>query len=308
MKEGPLEYDGRTIEISSVDKVFFPDAGITKGDVLDHYRSVAPVMAPHLAGRPLTLQRFPDGIEGSGFYQKDASGHFPDWIRTVEVEKRSGQGTVDHVVCDDEATLMYLADQGTVTFHVGPAPADDLERPDIVVFDLDPPEDRRLDDLRAGVRIVWDGLEEVGLTPFLQTTGSKGFHVVAPIEHGPSFDQVRRDLRDLAHVLVEREPDLLTTAQRKDKREGRIYLDLGRNAFGQTYVAPYSVRPREGAPVATPIDRDELGRTEPRSYAVGNIRRRLGQKDDPWAGMHRQAVGWDDVAAAIEEHRTSGGV
>ena len=305
MKEGPLDYDGRTIEISSVDKVFFPDAGITKGDVLDHYQAVAAVMVPHLAGRPLTLQRFPDGIEGSGFYQKDASGHFPGWIRTVEVDKRSGRGTVDHVVCDDEATLMYLADQGTVTFHVGPAPADDLEHPDIVVFDLDPPEDGGSDDLRAGVRIVWDSLEEVGLTPFLQTTGSKGFHVVAPIEPGPSFDEVRRDLRDLADVLAQREPDLLTTAQRKDKREGRIYLDLGRNAFGQTYVAPYSVRPRDGAPVATPIDRDELGRAEPRYYTVGNIRRRLGQKDDPWAGMRSRAVGWDDVAAAIEERRTS---
>lgn len=301
MKEGPLEYDGRTIDISSVDKVFFPDDGITKGDVLDHYQALAEVMVPHLEGRPMTLQRFPDGIDASGFYQKDASDHFPDWIRTVEVSKRSGEGTVHHVVCDDEETLVYLADQGTITFHVGPARVDDLERPDIVVFDLDPPEDGGLDDLRGGVRAVWDGLEDVGLSPFLQTTGSKGFHVVAPIGPGPGFDEVRGGLRELAEVLADRDPDLLTTAQRKEKREGRIYLDVGRNAFGQTYVAPYSVRPRAGAPVATPIDRDELGRVEPRSYTLENIRRRMGQKRDPWGDIRQEVRPWGEVADAIED-------
>lgn len=293
MKEGPLELDGRTVDISSVDKVFFPDAGITKGDLLDHYRSVAGVMLPHLEGRPLTLQRFPDGIEADGFYQKDASDHFPDWVRTVEVEKRSGEGSVRYVVGDDEATLLYLADQGTVTFHVGPARAGALDQPDVLVFDLDPPEGGRLDELRTAVRRVRDLMDDLGLTPFVQTTGSKGFHVIAPIEPGPDFDRVRAVARRLADVLAEREPDRFTTAQRKQKRQGRIYLDVGRNAFGQTYVAPYSVRPRPGAPVATPIDLNEVGRVEPTSYSVRNISRRLGQKDDPWARMH-------DAAAPLE--------
>ncbi len=299
MRNGPLEVGGHTIEVSSVDKVFFPDAGISKGDLLDHYQSVAVVMIPHLEGRPLTLQRFPDGIDSKGFFQKDASAHFPDWIRTVEVQKRSGAGTVDHVICDDEATLLYLVDQGTVTFHVGPAPVDTLEQPDVIVFDLDPSEGGSLDDLRAAVRSFRDLLQEVGLTPFVQTTGSEGFHVVAPIEVGPGFDRVRRAARRTAEVMVAREPDRLTTAQRKHKRQGRLYLDVGRNAFGQTYVAPYSVRARPGAPVATPIDLDELGRVEPRSYTVGNISRRLGQKDDPWATMHDAAVAFDPVEERI---------
>lgn len=301
MKEGPLEIHGRTIDVSSVDKVFFPDAGITKGDLLDHYRSVAEVMIPHLRGRPLTLQRFPDGIHGSGFYQKDASDHFPDWVRTVEVEKRSGEGTVDHVVCDDEATLLYLVDQGTITFHVGPARADGLDQPDVMVFDLDPPEDADLGDLRAGVRQVSDLMSQVGFTPFLQTTGSKGFHVLAPVERGPGFDRVREVARTIAGVLADREPERLTTAQRKSKRQGRIYLDVGRNAFGQTYVAPYSVRPRPGAPVATPIDRRELGRVEPTMYTVRNISRRLGQKADPWQDLHDAASDLDTVEERVEE-------
>lgn len=301
MRNGPFEIDGHTIDVSSVDKVFFPDAGITKGDLLDHYLAVAEVLVPHTAGRPLTLQRFPDGIEASGFYQKDASDHFPEWIRTVEVQKRSGEGTVDHVVCDDGATLLYLADQGTVTLHVGPAPVEDLEQPDVIVFDLDPPEDGGLDDLRGAVRRVRDLFQEVGLTPFVQTTGSKGFHVVAPIVRGPGFERVRRLARAMAEVLAARDPDLLTTAQRKEKRQGRLYLDVGRNAFGQTYVAPYSVRARPGAPVATPIDLDEIGRVEPRSYTVQNISRRLGQKADPWGQMHAAAVPFDPVEERVDE-------
>lgn len=301
MRNGPLEVDGHTIDVSSVDKVFFPDADITKGDLLDHYRSVADVMVPHLQGRPLTLQRFPDGIDSSGFFQKDASDHFPDWIRTVEVEKRSGEGSVRHVVCDDEATLLYLADQGTITFHVGPAKADALEQPDMIVFDLDPSEAGGIGELRAAARQVADLMVDIGLTPFLQTTGSKGFHVVAPIRRGPDFERVREVARGVADVLAAQHPDRLTTAQRKQKREGRIYLDVGRNAFGQTYVAPYSVRPRPGAPVATPIDRDEIGRVEPTSYTVGNISRRLGQKADPWQGMHEDAADLDEVEELLDE-------
>lgn len=289
MREGPLEVDGRTIDVSSVDKVFFPDARVTKGDLLDHYRAVAAVMLPHLRGRPLTLQRFPDGIEREGFYQKDASDHFPDWLGTVQVPRRSGQGAVRHVVCQDEATLLYLVDQGTVTFHVAPARTDDLDRPDLMVFDLDPRDGADVRDLRAAVRELLDLLDDAGLRPCLQTTGSKGFHVVAPLVRGPTFEEVRAVARGLADLLAEADPDRLTTAQRKAKRGGRIYLDTGRNAFGQTYAAPYSVRPRPGAPVATPIGRHELGRVEPRRYTVGNIRRRLGQKDDPWGDLGARA-------------------
>lgn len=294
--EGPVEIGGRTVEISSTEKTFFPEEGLTKGEIVAYYRDVADVMVPHLAGRPLTIQRFPDGIGGGGFYQKDASDHFPDWIRTVEVPRRGEGGAVRHVVCDEPATLVYLANQGSLTFHVSPARAGALDVPDVVVVDLDPVEGSDLAPVRAAARTLRALLAEVGLNPFLQTTGSKGYHVVAPIRPEHGFDRVRAFARALAEIAAERDPERLTTAVRKERREGRVYVDTARNGYAQTFVSPYSVRPRPGAPIATPLDWGELGRVDPGSYSVRNLRRRLGQKTDPWASIHDAA---GDLAAAV---------
>lgn len=302
--EGAIELDGRTVEVSNADKVFFPDEGFTKGDLVGYYRDVAEIMFPHVRGRPLTLQRFPNGVGADGFYQKDASDHFPDWICTTEVARRRGGGTVDYVVvCDRAATLVYLANQGTVTFHVWPSRDDALEQPDVLVFDLDPPERDGEIDLglvRSTARRLRDVLEETGLVPYLQTTGSKGYHLVVPIECGPDYDVVGGFARRVADLLAKRHPDELTTAQRKAKRGDRIFLDTGRTGFGQTFVAPYSVRARPGAPIATPIGWDELGRVEPRRYHLGNIRRRLAQKEDPWASMADDARPLDAASDALD--------
>lgn len=283
--DGPLEVAGRTVEVSNAAKVLFPDADITKGDLVGYYRDVSESMLPHMAERPLTLQRFPDGIDAGGFYQKEASDHFPDWIATVQVPRRGERGEVNHVVCEDAATLVYLANQGTITFHVTPARSDRLEVPDVVVFDLDPTEDADLAPVRAAARSLRDVLREIGLEPFLQTTGSKGYHVVAPVEPRYDFDRARAFARALVEVVATRAPQHLTTEVRKTKRDGRVFLDTARNGYAQTFVAPYSVRPRAGAPVATPLGWDELGRIDPRSYTVRNVRRRLAQKDDPWADL-----------------------
>ncbi|MGH3443210.1 MAG: non-homologous end-joining DNA ligase [Nitriliruptorales bacterium] len=306
--EGALELDGHTVEITNADKVFFPDEGFTKGDLVGYYRDIAEVAFPHLRDRLLTLQRFPDGIEADGFYQKDASDHFPDWICTTEVPRRRRAGSVDYVVLRDQAaTLVYLANQGTVTFHVWPSRDDVLDQPDVMVFDLDPAErngEIDLDLLRSTARRMRDVLEEMGLVPYLQTTGSKGYHLVVPLERGPDFDVVGAFTRRVADLLAERHPDELTTAQRKAKRGDRIFLDTGRNAFGQTFVAPYSVRARPGAPIATPIGWDELGKVEPRRYHLGNIRRRLAQKQDPWASMPDDARPLDPASRALDSLAT----
>lgn len=295
---------GQQIELSNLDKLFFPDAGITKGEVIDYYREISGTLLPHIEDRPLTLQRFPDGIGDAGFYQRDRPGHFPEWIESVRLEKVEG-GTVDCVVCGDEAGLAYLADQGTLTLHAWLSRRDRPREPDRIIFDLDPPGEHDDPVGAEGFGLVVEGaralrtlLEAMGLEPHVMTTGSRGLHVVVPLERGPGFDETRSFARDAADLVTRRRSERLTTEQRKAKRKDRLYLDCMRNAYGQTGVAPYAIRARPGAPVATPLDWDELARTDlgPRSYTIGNIFRRLGQRPDPWRGM-------DDRARPLEPAR-----
>ncbi|MDQ3790945.1 MAG: non-homologous end-joining DNA ligase [Actinomycetota bacterium] len=274
------------MKLSNLDKVFFPEAGLSKGDVIAHYQRVAEKMLPHLAGRPLTMRRYPDGIEGGGFFQKDASDHFPDWMRVETVPQRQG-GTIDHVVCDDEDTLVYLANQATIEFHVWLSTMDDLEHPDRLVIDIDPPSGVPVRTLRDVARRLASVYREVGLTPYVQATGGRGFHVVAPLDRSADWEEARDLSAALADHVAAEDPELLTTAQRKNKRGDRIFLDFNRNAYGQTFVAPYSLRARSSAGVATPLTWDELSRVEPDGLTPDRIRRR--RKKDPWADMSRHA-------------------
>src|SRR4029453_16267080 len=168
---GWVRVGDRTVKVSSVNKPFFPDAGLVKGDLLAYYRDVAEVMLPHLAGRPLNLQRFPNGVNGKGFWQQGASDHFPDWVRTVTVERRGRGGTVDHVVCEDAATIVYRANLATVTFHAWTSTIEHLARPDLVILDLDPDPDQGVEVVRAAARAGRAGCREPGLAPFVQTSG-----------------------------------------------------------------------------------------------------------------------------------------
>jgi bifunctional non-homologous end joining protein LigD len=300
-KDGPVRVAGRTVQVTSVDRPFFPEAGLTKGDLVAYYRDVAEVMLPYLRGRPLNLQRFPNGVDGHGFWQQGAADHFPDWVRTVTVERRGRGGTVDHVVCEDAATIVYLANLATVTFHAWTSTVRHLARPDLVIIDLDPDPGQGLDVVRAAARAVKAACEDLGLTPFVQTSGSRGYHVVMPLVPGPDVEVVRDFAAELAALVAARDPRRLSVEWRKAKRDGRLLLDTARNGYAQTLVAPYSVRPRPEAPVATPIDWSELGRVEPRSYTLTNLRRRLARKPDPWAGMAAQAAPFDPVRSRLDE-------
>ena len=285
---GVIEVDGHEIELSNTAKVLFPQAGLTKGELIGYYRRVAPTMLPHLAGRPLSFERYPDGIETNGFMQKNASDYFPSWIRRARLAKENGE--VEHVVADNAATLVYLANQACVTLHVGLARVHRIHHPDRLVFDFDPSEEDFAKVKRAA-RAARRLLEEAGLVPFVQTTGSRGLHVWVPLEPEATFDQVRGFAADLADRLVAQAPEELTTEQRKAKRGTRVFVDVARNAYGQTAVAPYSVRARAAAPVATPLDWAELDDPGlgPRRYTITNLFRRLGQKPDPWAEIGRHA-------------------
>ncbi|MFI7675733.1 non-homologous end-joining DNA ligase [Actinophytocola sp. NPDC049390] len=289
------------MKLSNLDKVFFPDAGLSKGDVIEHYRRVAAKMLPHLTGRPLTMRRYPDGIGDDtgdgGFFQKDASDHFPDWVRVEEVPQRQG-GTIHHVVCDDEDTLVYLANQATIEFHVWLSTMDDLEHPDRLVIDIDPPSGVPVRTLRDVARRLASVYREVGLTPYVQATGGRGFHVAAPLDRSAGWEEARALSSELADHVAAADPDLLTTAQRKNKRGDRIFLDVNRNAYGQTFVAPYTLRARPAAGVATPVTWDELSRVEPDGFTPDRVRRR--RKRDPWSDMADHAASATAARTALD--------
>jgi bifunctional non-homologous end joining protein LigD len=290
-----LTLDGHPIDLSNTDKVFFPDAGLTKGDLVDYYRRMADVMLPHLRDRLLTMHRFPDGIDGEGFYQRKVPDHFPGWIDRVTLETEGGAST--HLVCNDAATLVVLANHGCITPHVWLSHTDALRTPDRLVVDLDPPGDDldSFPQVQAAARALHDLLNNLGLAAFVTTSGSRGLHVVTPLRRESEFDVVRTFAQDLAAVLAAHHPDTLTTAQRKAEREGRVFLDVQRVAYAQSTMAPYAIRARPGAPVATPLTWDEVDDTDlsPRRYTMQNIFRRLGQKDDPWQDLPRHARSLD---------------
>jgi bifunctional non-homologous end joining protein LigD len=278
-----------TVEVSNADKVLFPDDRITKGDVVDYYRRVADQMVPHLKSRPLALHRFPNGIKREGFFQKSAPDYFPDWIETVKLERERG-GNVEHVVCNDAATLVYLADQAVLVPHRLLVAAAAPRKPVEVILDLDPAGDDP-PTVRLAARILRDMLDEMRVTGYVKSTGSKGLHVHIPFDGSDTFDDVRGFAKDLARSLVEREPDRLTIEQRKADRKGRLFVDWLRNSYGQHAVAPYSLRALPAAPVAVPLEWDEATSDtfDPRRYRLSNVFRRLGRKRDPWQGMNRHA-------------------
>jgi len=281
MSEKTMSFGSVTVELSHTNKLFFPEAGLTKGDLIDYYHRIAETMLPHLLQRPLTMHRFPDGLTGEGFFQQNAPAYFPEWIERVTVKKQGGR--VTHPICDREATLVYLANQACITPHIWLSRVDQLNYPDRLIFDLDPPNDD-FEPVRAAAWSLRQLLAEVGLVPFVMTTGSRGLHVVVPLDARSAFDAVRSFAQDLAEFLARRQPERLTTEQYKDKRQGRLFLDTKRNAYAQTAVAPYAVRMKPSAPIATPLDWEELGdhRLHSQSYTISNIFRRLGQKADPW--------------------------
>lgn len=297
MSHTTIEIDNRDVTVTNPDKVMYPDDGITKQDVIDHYRGVADVLLPHLADRPLNLFRTPDGIGANGFVQQHADHHVPDWVTTVEVPARGDDRPVPHLLCQDEATLAYVANLAGLELHRWLATATAPTRPDLLVVDIDPPDGVAMSDLRDAVTAVRAMFDDVGLVPYVQTTGGRGYHVVVPVDGSAEEEAIRPAVRALADRLAAEQPDRLTTEQRKNRRGDRIFLDTNRNGYAQTAVTPYSLRARPGAPVATPIDWNELANVTPNHYRLRNIRRRLAQKADPWRHIHRDARSPDQLIA-----------
>ena len=281
-----------TVQLSHLDKVFFPDDGLTKGDVVSYYRQLAPAILGYLRDRPLVLDRYPDGITGQRIVQKNAGKHFPDWVRRTEVGKQGG--AVCQVLADRADTLVYLANQAAIELHIFLSRVAALDRPDQLVFDLDPPSGDRFGDVcRHALHLRGMLEDELGLTSYVKTTGGKGLHVHVPLRPEEDFDAVRGFARDAAGLLAGRYPDELTLEQRKEPRGNRLYLDIMRNAYAQTVVAPYTVRARPGATVATPLHWDEVAdpKLSPRQFTLRTIAARLERSGDPWTAMARHRRG-----------------
>jgi bifunctional non-homologous end joining protein LigD len=285
-----LRIDSHSFEISNLDKIIFPRDKITKGELIGYYMKVADKMLPHIKDKPITLFRYPDGISRDGFVQQEASDYFPDWIKRAKLKKKGG-GTIEHVLCDNAATLAYLANQGTVTIHAWLSTADKPENPNRMIFDLDP-SDNDFEPACRAARLFREMLNELGAPSYIMTTGSRGLHVVVPLDGSGDFESARAMAREIANLAASRHPDELTSEIRKEKRKGRLFIDVARNAFGQTAVAPYSLRAIEGAPVATPLDWDELSNKSltSRTYTISNIFKRLGQTDDPWREIEKKGI------------------
>ena len=277
----------RTVEVSNRDKVLFPEDGITKGELVDYYAAVADAMVTHVRDRPVTIHRFPDGIDKGGFLQKNVSRHFPDWIKTVTVEKSGG--TTTYALCNDGATLKYLANQAAIVLHVWPSRVDKLHHPDRLIFDLDPSVDdfSIVRDTAVTLRGI---LEELGLASYLMTTGSRGLHVVSPLDRSTTFDEVGEFADAVAEVLVSKDPDSLTTEFSKSKRGDRLFVDTRRNTYAQHAVAAYSVRPKARAPVATPVEWDELdGLKGADAFTLRDVPERVAGSGDAWEGISKRA-------------------
>ena len=296
-----VRVSGITVQLSNTSKTLFPDDQVTKGDLIGYYRDIAARMLPYLRDRPLSMERYPDGITGERIVQKNVPRYFPDWIARTRVKKQGG--TLVQVICDRPATLVYLANQACIEMHAFLSRTGALDRADQLIFDLDPPDDHRFDQVKHLALGLHDLLEELGLTAFVKTTGGRGLHVHVPLNARDDFDTVRRFARQASDVLVAREPDILTTEQRKDSRGDRVYSDVMRNAYAQTAVAPYSVRARPGAPVATPLDWAELedASLTPHQFTLRTVGGRLDRPgaSDPWAGMARRRYSLDRAAQRL---------
>jgi bifunctional non-homologous end joining protein LigD len=270
--------------ITHPEKILFPDDGITKGELAAYYESLAPVILPHLRGRPITMERYPAGIGQQGFWQKDVSKGFPEWLERVEVPKKDG--VVHHPIVTDERSLLWITNQNTVTQHVWGSRVPHLNHPDLCVFDLDPSRDN-VADVRAAAIGLRDLLNDLGLPSWVKTTGSKGFHIVVPLDGKATVGTVARFANAVGTLFVSLAPEQLTQEFSKLDRRGRIYVDTGRNGYSATFAAAYTVRAKRGAPVSAPCTWKEVERGEvsPASFTLRNMPERVATGGDVWADM-----------------------
>jgi bifunctional non-homologous end joining protein LigD len=276
----------REVIITHPEKIMFPDDGITKGDLAKYYETVTPLMLPHVQGRPITMERYPAGIAKKGFWQKSVEKGFPKWLERVDVPKKDG--VVHHPVITDAQSLMWLVNQNTITCHVWTSRVPELHYPDICVFDLDP-SGADPAPVRAAAIGLRDLLEKLGLPSWVKTSGSKGYHIVVPLDGKANMAEVERFASQVGRLFVSHAPDHLTQEFSKADRKGRIYVDTGRNGYSATFAAAYTVRAKPGAPVSAPCTWEEVerGKVNPDTFSIRTLPARIKKTGDIWADLLR---------------------
>ena len=278
------------VKLSNPDKVLFPEDGITKAELRGYYEAVAEAMVPHTKDRPAVMWRWNRGIAEDVVVQQSIPKGAPEWVGRCEVPRRKG-GDITHPMLNDADTLRWIAQQNCITPHVWNSRCDLRDKPDRLVFDLDP-SDEDFDAIRHAALATADMLRELGLTPFAKLSGSRGIHVVAPLKRTRPADEVRELAGELAERIAAEHPDTLTTAWRKEKREGKILVDVARNTYGQTVVAAYAVRALPGAPVSAPVTWEEVADPglKPHMYTLRTLPARLSEIGDPWERINDSAA------------------
>ena len=291
------DYGDVSVKLTNTDRVMFPDSGITKREVLEYYRDIAPYMLPELRDRALSIERFTKGIDVGGFFQKHWQKHYPAWIRSAELGAKT---VVRYPIADDEAALVYFANQGGIAMHIWTSRTESPEYPDLLVFDLDPP-DGRFDLVRFAAIEIKALCDSVDLPTFVKTTGSKGLHVVVPLDGRSLFGEAMAMANRMAKILCARHPDKLTQEFYKKDRKGRLYLDVMRNALGATIIAPYSLRGKPGAPLSAPIEWEEVDdpTLKANAFTLRTIRDRIAVLGDPWSNLRHQVGSVDDADALL---------
>lgn len=294
-----LSADGIDVTISNPEKVLFPDAGVTKLDLARFYLEIAPLMLPHVRGRPLTLVRFPSGVGGDEFYQKEAQHFFPDYISRAFVEIEDGER--EYISADNAATLVYLANLVTIP-HIWITREPDFRCADIVVWDLDPAGDITFAQIKTGARLLRHLLEELGITPYLKLTGSRGLHLSASLDGARPVTEVFDFSRDVSRFIARTLPRAFTTEFSKNRRGHRIYVDYLRNRYAQSFVAPYAVRSVPRAAIALPIEWSDLEtEIEPQDVTVANVDWWIEKRRNELQAWHGQTFDYAAARARLDE-------
>jgi len=298
-----VEIDGRVLTLSNLDKMMWPEENITKAHLIKYYLDLAPVLLPYIRNRPLVMKRYPDGIQGDFFYQKECPDYAPDWVETYSVKHT--HKVINYIVCNDTPTLAWMAGQGCLEIHAWLSRVDEIDCPDLAVFDLDPAEGVSFSAVKQVALIVRGVLEQFEIIGFPKTSGSSGMHVFIPLEADYSFTRVTEAMKYLAELILRAYPDLVTVERSKAKRKGKVYLDYLQNGRGKTMAFPYSLRPLPGAPVSTPLTWDEVEYQDfnHACYNMQNISQRINRFGDPYSDIFQARQDLDRLFNVLSPER-----
>lgn len=290
----------RKVKVSNWEKVYWPEEGYTKGDLIEYYRLIAKFILPYLKNRPESLHRFPEGINGLRFYQKNVETH-PEWVKTEKVWSESTGEYINYVVCNDEETLIYLANLGCIEMNVWSSSIPKLEKPDYLVIDLDP-EGIEFEAVIQTAQVVKEVFDSLDVPCYPKTSGASGIHIFVPTEAKYTYDQVRQFARIVVALVNQKLPEITSLERHPEKRQGKVYLDWVQNAEGATMASVYSVRPKEGATVSMPLAWDEVRPgLKPSDFTIKNVLKRIEKKGNIFGPVLKKGIDLEKVLARLNE-------